>query len=52
MFEITLYNQEVQTVNDTYRTLPRLTDFDQHLFNAGNHYNIYVLVYWLKKLSL
>nr|MBF0220998.1 1,4-alpha-glucan branching protein GlgB [Desulfobulbaceae bacterium] len=40
-FEITLYNQEVKLINDPYRALPRLTDFDQHLFNAGTHYNIY-----------
>lgn len=40
-FEITLYNQEIRTINDPYRYLPMLTDFDQHLFNAGTHYNIY-----------
>ncbi len=40
-FELTLYNQTKQIIQDPYRILPQFTDFDQHLYNAGTHYNIF-----------
>ena len=40
-YEVTLYNQLVKVVKDPYRILPQFTDFDQHLFNNGTHYNLY-----------
>ncbi len=40
-YEITQYNQIIKTIDDPYRALPALTDFDQHLFNQGTHYNIH-----------
>ena len=40
-YELTQYNQVIKMVDDPYRALPALTDFDQYLFNNGTHYNIY-----------
>jgi 1,4-alpha-glucan branching enzyme len=39
-YEITLYNGTVKCVQDPYRFLPQLSDFDCHLFNNGTHYHI------------
>lgn len=39
-YEVTLYNGVVKTMQDPYRVLPLLTEFDCHLFNNGTHYHI------------
>ncbi len=40
-FEATCFNQEIRYFHDPYRLEPQLSDYDLHLFNAGNHYQIY-----------
>lgn len=38
---ITNYNDDSWSTADPYSFLPTVTEYDRHLFNAGNHYNIY-----------
>jgi len=40
-YELTLHDQTTQAINDPYRFLPQLSDFDAYLFNSGTHYKIY-----------
>ncbi|MEN8140269.1 MAG: 1,4-alpha-glucan branching protein GlgB [Thermodesulfobacteriota bacterium] len=40
-FETTCYNNQLRTFHDPYRFLPQLSDFDQHLYSNGTHYEIY-----------
>ncbi|MBU0729530.1 MAG: 1,4-alpha-glucan branching protein GlgB [Proteobacteria bacterium] len=39
--EITSFDNSRKTFKDPYRYLPQLSEFDRHLFNAGNHYQIF-----------
>ncbi|OGR07079.1 MAG: 1,4-alpha-glucan branching enzyme [Deltaproteobacteria bacterium RIFOXYD12_FULL_50_9] len=40
-YEVTYFDHTVNTFKDPYRFLPQFSDFDSHLFNNGNHYQIY-----------
>jgi 1,4-alpha-glucan branching enzyme len=40
-FEATCHNNTIRSLQDPYRFLPQLSEYDCHLYAKGNHYEIY-----------
>ena len=40
-FEVMGHNNLIQIIQDTYRFLPQLSEYDCYLYSKGNHYEIY-----------